>query len=335
MKKAIITSTALLLVLFVLSACGECRHTDVITDPAVAPTEYETGMTEGRRCAACGEVLSERVIIPATANFTLPSDEEIGKFESAALTVVLNAGNYENGNALDPKTAARTYFYAVLSNEPIYPSMQGWDIPDDDPVVDRIKKFDSDSVYFSPLKKSVPAEGIGKFFCADSIDFSGIGDYSLNERYFDAVAVFDGSSGAVVYYALPTGMGGGPEFDDIEEKPYELSHVKNGDSDYTFIVKKYYAEKPADMSGVGETPIYILTWESPFYVTNTFAFNENQYKRQLEDGTFESGGEYGRGSYTVTESTGYVRTWYVRALHVDGGFRVRSVSYLSGATPAP
>ena len=78
MKKAFKTSLiacfALLVSVFVFAACTTTdaphEHT-VVIDEAVAPTDYETGLTAGAHCSECGEVFVAQEIVPATGSVGL------------------------------------------------------------------------------------------------------------------------------------------------------------------------------------------------------------------------------------------------------------------------
>ena len=46
--------------------CRECTHPEksIVIDPAVEPTETSTGLTEGRHCSICGEIIIAQEVIP-------------------------------------------------------------------------------------------------------------------------------------------------------------------------------------------------------------------------------------------------------------------------------
>ena len=53
--------------LLTLTACG-CKHENVAVDAAVAATCTETGLTEGKHCSVCGEVIVAQQTIPASGH---------------------------------------------------------------------------------------------------------------------------------------------------------------------------------------------------------------------------------------------------------------------------
>ncbi|MBO4413889.1 MAG: hypothetical protein J5830_04210 [Clostridia bacterium] len=68
MRKIVLVTVMLLIAVFVLASCGDCKHEDVVVDPAVAPTCTETGLTEGRHCAKCGAVIAAQETVPAAGH---------------------------------------------------------------------------------------------------------------------------------------------------------------------------------------------------------------------------------------------------------------------------
>ena len=66
MSKWFVLVLAVIMILS-LSACG-CKHENVVVDAAVAATCTDTGLTEGKHCADCGEVIVAQATIPANGH---------------------------------------------------------------------------------------------------------------------------------------------------------------------------------------------------------------------------------------------------------------------------
>ncbi len=84
MKKALSLILALILCLS-LCACG-CKHEEAV-DAAVPASCTQSGLTEGKHCALCNEVLVKQEVIPATGH----TEETISAVEASCTT----AGNTE------------------------------------------------------------------------------------------------------------------------------------------------------------------------------------------------------------------------------------------------
>ena len=79
-KNGIALAIILIILVMTLVACGEndldtCEH-NVVIDEAVSATCTEMGLTEGKHCSKCGEVLLAQAEVPAT-NHTYSSDCDV------------------------------------------------------------------------------------------------------------------------------------------------------------------------------------------------------------------------------------------------------------------
>ena len=77
-KKPVFVSLALFVTLG-LASCGECPHTKdetyVVEDIGYAPTCTNNGLTNGKHCDICGEILLAQEIIPALGHHLLMVDQ--------------------------------------------------------------------------------------------------------------------------------------------------------------------------------------------------------------------------------------------------------------------
>lgn len=85
-------------------------HTEV-TDAAVAPTDTVDGLTEGKHCSECGEVLLEQKVVPALLQGTSIKSASMNIEDGLAHLILSNAT--ETFSFLDDVTVAKDAIYVV------------------------------------------------------------------------------------------------------------------------------------------------------------------------------------------------------------------------------
>ena len=76
MKKLLLLAIVLVTCVACLSSCGfinwlfGCKHKNVEVDPAVTATCTQTGLTEGKHCKKCGEILVKQEVVPLAHNYS-------------------------------------------------------------------------------------------------------------------------------------------------------------------------------------------------------------------------------------------------------------------------
>ena len=296
--------------------------------PETAPADSSAGSlpvdtaVQDTGTAAAEETTDAQTGITENYNYTTPSASEVGYFEKKALYAALNVSPYTDGNGIDPKEAVKGYYFADF---PGFPYSETKEINRKDAPESWIKILDGIMYDAEISLKSVPADLIAGFFDADSLDLSCISDWWLLDdrtipggQLYQGAAKWNAETGTIDYIITEAGAHGYPGFDCLPYKPYETSYEKNGASDYTYTVKYYTEEKPEDMTGVSETTLYDVEFledefGDPGKVTRTHT--EKQFKKQ-----------FANTSLNVKEKTGYVKTWKVNAIHVDGSFRIKSIT---------
>lgn len=66
MKKLLCVLFVSVIMIFTLVSCGnKCKHENLVPEPAKAATCTESGLTEGQKCADCGEMITAQETVPA------------------------------------------------------------------------------------------------------------------------------------------------------------------------------------------------------------------------------------------------------------------------------
>ena len=119
-------------------------HTEVI-DKAVAPTCTETGLTEGKHCDVCGEVLVAQVVVPVidhTYTDKYDTDCNVCGAEREATTVVATIGETKFATLDDALAAAVEGDTIVVLTRIVVEGDVTWDLTGKTPVsYPRLRSF--------------------------------------------------------------------------------------------------------------------------------------------------------------------------------------------------